>query len=151
MTEELLATAIQSEIKARDFYSGVAAKVTIPKVKKIVSKIANDEAGHISVLSKRFSKVFGKDYTPVEIEPDAKVKALEAEVLTVDTALEIVSYAIGMEDEAIEFYSEQAERTDDPEERKMLVKLARFENGHKKKMQSQFERLQGGFSWTGKK
>jgi erythrin-vacuolar iron transport family protein len=150
MTEELLATAIQTEIKARDFYSGVAEKVAIPKVKKTLSKIAKEEAGHVSVLSRRFSKVFSKDYTPVENEPDPKVKALETDVLTVDTSLEIVSIAIGMEDEAIEFYSEQAERTEDSEEQKMLIKLARFELGHKKKMQSQMQRLKGGFSWTGK-
>ena len=146
-----MATAIQTEIKARDFYTGVAEKVTIPKVKKIVSKIAKDEAGHVSVLSRQFSKVFSKDYTPVENEPDPKVKALESEVLTVDASLEIVSIAIGMEDEAIEFYSEQAERSSDPEEQKMLIKLARFELGHKKKMQSQMQRLKGGVSWTGKK
>lgn len=150
MTEEILAKAIQKEIKARDFYGDMEKKIVVSKVKKMVNKIANEEVGHISLLSRRFSRVFGKDYTPVENEPDPRVKALEDEVLNLDTSLEIVSIAIGIEDEAIEFYSAQAEKADDPEERKLLVKLARFELGHKKKMQSQMARLKGGFSWTGK-
>ncbi len=151
MTEEILAKAIQKEIRARDFYGRVSEKVSKQKVKKMVAKIAKEEEGHISLLSRRFSKLFSREYKPVAMEMDPKLKVAEADAYTVDTALEIVSVAIGMENEAIEFYSEQAERTEDKEEIAMLVKLVKFERGHKKKFQSQFERLQSGFSWTGKK
>ena len=150
MTEEILAMAIQSEIQARNFYGRVSEKVTKPKVKRMVLKIAGDEAGHISVLSRQFRKRFGRDYAPGTTEADPKLKVADADAYSISAALEIVSVAIGLENKAIRFYSEQVERTDDQEERKLLAKLVRFEEGHKKKMQRQHGHLHKGGSWIGK-
>ena len=150
MTEEILAMAIQSEILARNFYGKVSEKVTKPKVKRMVLKIAGDETGHISVLSRQFRKRFGRDYMPGETEVDPKLKVAEADAYSISVALQIVSIAIGLESKAIKFYTEQAERTDDQEERKLLTKLARFEEGHKRKMQRQHGHLHKGGSWIGK-
>ena len=147
MTEEILTKAIQSEVQARDYYNRVAEKVARPKVKKTISKMARDEEGHISTLSRRYRSQFNKDYSPVEVEPDPKLKIAEEDAYTVDTALQIISIAIGLEEEAIEFYSEQHDRSDDEEEKKMLKRLFKFEQGHKKKFQKQLDRLNKGFTW----
>jgi rubrerythrin len=149
MTEEILSTAINKEIEARDFYNRISENVTKPKVKKMTTKISREEDRHRTTLSSLFQRLFKKDFTPGEFEPNPKIKVAEAEVYDSGTALEIVSVAIGLEDEAIEFYADQAERTDDSDARALLIKLVKFEMGHKKKMQSQYERLKNGFSWTG--
>ena len=148
MTEDILAGAIQKEIQSRDFYSRVAEKVTQKKAKKTFTKLSNDEANHVSILSRRFSKLFNKEYTPVQEETPEKMKIAEAEAYTLETSLQIVSLAIGLESEAIELYIREFEKSDDTEEKKMLRKLVQFESGHKEKLQSQHDRLNKGKSWT---
>lgn len=147
MTEDVLASAIQKEAQAKEFYSRVSEKITAKDAKKVIAKLASDEAGHVSVLSRRYNKLFNKDFTPVSGGLSDKHKIAEAQVYDMDTALQIVSLGIGMEDESILFYADQYEKTADPEERKMLKKLAQFEKGHKKKLQHQYERLKKGHTW----
>ena len=149
MTEELLTTAINKEIEARDFYNRISENVAKPKVKKMTAKISREEDRHRTALSSLFKRLFNKEFAPGDFERNPKLKIAEAVARDVKTAQEIVSVAIGMEDEAMEFYAEQAERTDDEDEKALLIKLVKFEMGHKKKMQSQYERLNKGFSWTG--
>ena len=116
MTEELLTTAINKEIEARDFYNRISENVAKPKVKKMTAKISREEDRHRSALSSLFKRLFDKEFAPGDFERNPKLKIAEAVARDVKTAQEIVSVAIGMEDEAMEFYAEQAERTDDEDE-----------------------------------
>ena len=150
MTEDILGSAIQKESQARDFYTRVSEKVDAKNVKKMFAKMAKDEAEHVSILARRFKKLFNKDYTPVREEPSEKFKAAEAQVYDIQTALQIVSLGIGMEDESIQFYINRFEKAKDTEEKQMLRRLVQFELGHKKRLQNQHDKLNKGISWTGR-
>ncbi|MBN1685372.1 MAG: ferritin family protein [Spirochaetales bacterium] len=150
MTEEILASAIQKEAQSRDFYTRVSEKIVAKKAKKIFDKMAGDEAGHVAILSRQFNKLFNKEYTVVQEALSEKLKIAEAQVYDIQTALQIVSLAIGLEEESIQFYIRQFEKTEDPEEKKMIKKLVHFEMGHKKRLQNQHDRLNKGISWTGR-
>jgi len=150
MTEGILAQAIQKELQAKHFYDRVASKISRPNVKKMFEKMAKDEAGHAAVLSSRYNKVFNKQYTPVKLETPEKFKIAETEVYDIQTAIQIVSLAIGFEDESIQLYIKQYEQTEDAEGKKLIKKLVHFEMGHKLKLQNQHERLNKGHSWTGR-
>ena len=147
MDEGILATAIEKEIQARDFYTKLSEKITSKKAKQKISQMAKDEASHASVLSRRFSRLFERDYAPKMTEVDPKFKIVEAEISSIETALEIVSLAIGMENESIKLYAGQLKATDDREDRKILKRLLNFERGHRRKLQNQYDRLNKGFSW----
>ena len=148
MTEEILAQAIQKENEAKEFYTQVSAKIIAKNAKKAIEKLAKDEAAHVSILSRRYNRLFNKDFTPAFEGFSDKHKIAEAQVYDMNTSLQIVSLGIGMEDESILFYADQYEKTADPEERKMLKRLAQFERGHKKKLQHQHARLKKGYSWN---
>lgn len=150
MTEDILASAIDKEAASRDFYSRVSEKITAKNPKKLLAKMAKDEEAHISILSRRFSRLFNKDHEPAPGELSDKHKIAESQVYDMDTQLEIASLGISMENESILFYAEQFSKTDDPEEKKMLKRLAQFETGHKKKLQHQYERLKKGHTWIAK-
>ena len=147
MDEGILAAAIEKEIQAREFYTKLSQKITSKKAKQKISQMAKDEATHASVLSRRFSKLFQRDYTPKMTEVDPKFRIVESEISSIETALQIVSLAISMENESIELYSEQLKEAEDSEDKKMLKRLLNFEKGHRKKLQNQHDRLNKGFSW----
>jgi len=147
MTEDILASAIGKETQSKEFYTRVSEKITAKNAKKLLQKLARDEASHISVLSRQYSKLFNKDIEITPEELSGKHKIAEAEVYDMETQLQIASLGISMEDESIIFYADQFEKTDDPEEKKMLKRLVQFEKGHKKKLQHQYERLNKGYSW----
>ncbi len=147
MDEGILAAAIEKEIQARDFYAKLSEKITRKNAKQKISQMAKDEAAHASVLSRRFRKLFERDYAPKMTEVDPKFRIVDSEISSIETALQIVSLAIGMENESIKLYDEQLTAADDPEDKKMLKRLLNFERGHKRKLQNQHDRLNKGFSW----
>jgi rubrerythrin len=147
MDEGILASAIEKEIQAREFYTKLSEKIASKNAKQKISQMAKDEASHASVLSRRFSNLFKRDYTPRMAEVDPKYRIVESEISSLDTSLQIVSLAIGMENESIQLYSEQLKEAEDSEDKKILKRLLNFERGHKRKLQNQHDRLNKGFSW----
>jgi len=148
MTDDILAAAIEREVQTRDYYDRVSKKIGNEKVKKRIARLARDEQRHIEILSDRYRKLFDRDYAPVAMDADPVFDVADEDPAVIDTALKIVSVAIGFEIEAIEVYTGYLNAADDAEEQKMLNKLIRFEQGHKKKLQHEHKRLSKGFSWV---
>ena len=60
---------------------------------------------------------------------------------------EAVSVAIEAERKAISFYTEQLRSATDAEDRTLLRRLVKFEEGHRRKLQRDYDRLNRRFNW----
>ena len=142
LQENILNEAIQKEIHARDFYAKISGKIVNNKGRQRMLKLSKEEDSHRKILENRYKNLFKKDFAPnPEIPPEFKFTAAEDTVLDANSSLEIVSIAIGFEEDAIQLYSGQLAAVSDPEDQKILKKLVKFEQGHKSKLQNEHQRL----------
>jgi rubrerythrin len=148
LQENILNKAIQKEINARDFYADVSAKIINGKGRKRMLNLSKEEDFHRKMLENRYKKLFGKDFkAEPEIPLEFKFAAAEDTVLDSASSLEIVSIAIGIEEAAINQYSDHLAAINDPEDQKLLRKLVKFEQGHKSKLQREHARLTKSPYW----
>jgi len=64
------------------------------------------------------------------------------------SAMEVVSFAIGLEDKAARYYLDQLKNVDDPRDVRLLKRLVRFEARHKDRLQAEYARLNSSFYWV---
>jgi rubrerythrin len=147
---EALELAISSEIRARDLYTETARRVTNRGGKRRLERLARDEDGHRRDLESRYRALARAEF---RFDPSStggpRLDFVSSEVFTQARALEIVSVAISAESEAIAFYGKQLQTVTDPQDVRLLRSLVKFEQGHKKRLQREYERLNKGLSWVG--
>lgn len=149
LSEEVLNHAVHSEIQARDFYKQIGDRVQNKKGRKRLVKLSQEEDGHRALLERRYKSLYGKDFV---FDPNVKVGPrfdfVKTSLFSQSEALDVVSVGISAETEAIRYYSEQLETAEDAEDQKMLKDLVKFEKRHKKKLQSEFDRLTKKYYWV---
>ena len=64
------------------------------------------------------------------------------------SSLEIVSFAIGIEDKSIEFYKELLKEAADKPDVKLIGSLVKFEESHKRLLQREYEALSRSNYWS---
>jgi rubrerythrin len=144
-----LSAAIHSEIRARDLYQEIAKRITNRSGKRRIERLAAEEDGHRAALEARYSRIAGSEFRFDPASPDGpKFDFVKKDIFTQAGALEVVSVAIAAEKEAIAFYGKQREAVTDPEDVRLLDRLLKFETGHKKRLQREYEKLEKRFSWA---
>jgi len=147
---EALSVAISSEIRARDLYREISSRIKNRAGKRRLDRLARDEDGHRAALESRFRATTGTEFKFDPASPGGpRVDFLKNDIFTQAGALEVVSVAISAENEASSFYGKQLESVTDPEDVKLLRRLVKFEEGHKKRLQREYDRLSKRFSWAG--
>ena len=148
LSEELLCRAIQIEYKAWEFYSRWADHLQNRSGRRKMTALSRSEGQHKKLLERRHRVLLGRDYVPSADVDDTADEGAEDPTQSgahalVDqaSALEVVSFAIGMEERAIDFYSAELNKVDDPEDVRMLKSLVRLEVIHKDRLQREFVRL----------
>jgi rubrerythrin len=135
---EILKSALLLEIRGKAFYQKAADEAGSEPVSDFFKQMADEEAGHIKMLSEQYS-AYKKNGTFVSQTlgdmADAGVNKVMTEAFknTVAAAgfeAAAVSAAMGMEQRAIELYSKRAGATGDPEEKKLYNWLAEWETRH---------------------
>ncbi|MGQ9618614.1 MAG: ferritin family protein [Candidatus Aminicenantia bacterium] len=128
--QDLLLTALKSEIEARDFYKKIAEGVKNFLLKDRILFLASEEEKHRRVFEKIYIEKFpGKELvlpekSPVPL-PELKI---EDERVPIN---DVFWMAMQAEKSAHDFYSSFAERFPfDSVERKMLLYVASMEMGH---------------------
>ena len=154
LSKEILTRAIGIETKARDFYAGVADNIKSRRGRRRIVALSRSEDRHKKLLERRYRSLFGEDFEPAAARAEEGRQGGEdatgvAEHVFTDkaSALDVVSFAIGMEDRAIQYYSEQMKAVDDRRDRKLLARLVRFESKHKGRLQAEYVRLDSFFYW----
>jgi len=139
---DIMKKAIQSEIKAKDFYSKVSSKIKNKKGRRRMLTLSKEESSHRNILERRYKKLFGEDFV---LDPAIQVSEIfrwkEEEISSQATALEVVSIGIQGENDSIQFYKKQFENVNDAEDLKILKKLIKFEESHKIRLQKMYGRL----------
>jgi rubrerythrin len=146
---EALAVAISSEIRARDLYRELSGRIANRAGKRRLDRLARDEDGHRAALESRYRSIAGAEFV---LDPAStggpRFDFAKNDVFTQAGALEVVSVAISAEKESAAFYRKQLESVTEPEDVKLLRRLVAFEEGHKKRLQREYERLSKRFSWA---
>lgn len=136
---EILKNAILLEKRGKAFYQKVADGSDHPDVKRIFRAMAEEEANHLAVLSDQF-KSFQQNqrFLPADTVPksDSDLAArilsqsLKQAIAAADFEAAAISAAISMEERAVNLYAEQAEATDDPDEKALYEWLSQWERDH---------------------
>jgi len=137
---EVLKTAILLERRGKAFYERVARDSASPAVADLFQLMAEEETKHIEYLSEQFVS-FSANGTFLDAEPQGASESAVRQILNTDICDQIsaasfeaaaISAAIEMENRAVTVYSERAESSDEPNEKKLYEWLAQWERGHLK-------------------
>lgn len=133
---DIMELAVQNELEAYEFYSGVAQKVSDQSLKQIFSELAGEEYQHRLLLqgfldnpSKPLRFKAGADYKVAE---SVALPPLRKDMKPADA----IALAMKKEEEAMEAYQVFAKISDDPEQSKVFQALAEMEKGHKVKLEN---------------
>lgn len=142
---------MQAEKDGEAFYRDLAAKCTIPGMKKILTMMADDEAEHYEVF-KSLKEKGGYKLAGSTVIKDAK--NIFAEMKEKGTTLnlegnevELYKQAVEVEDKNEAFYREKAEETDDPAVKEILIRIADEERHHAVLMENMVIFLSRPESW----
>ena len=148
MKQNILERAITKETLSRDFYARVAKGIKNRQGIQRMQNLSREEESHRKILAMRYSILFEKEFIADSPPPDdPKYRIAEAALFDHPLALEILSLAIGLEQESISDYRKQLATVDDPNDRNILDNLVRFEESHKKRLEEEYERVQKEFYW----
>ena len=131
--QELLALAISSEDDDARAYAGFAHSLmeTYPASAKVFMEMAEEEHQHRRWLTDLYQKKFG-DFVPLIRRSDIRgfVRHKPAWTIGKMNIEEMRQRAEVIELENYRFYSQAAERSGDPQVKKLLLNLAEAEKGH---------------------
>ena len=136
---EILKSAILLEQRGSAFYSKVASATESPAVKAFFSMMAEEERRHVKVLSEQAKSVQEAGVfssSSIQAEESSQVAArvlseeLKDQIAAAGFEAAAVSAAMAMEEQAIRLYSERADASDDPEEKRLYRWLAEWESEH---------------------
>jgi len=135
---EILKKALLLEMRGKSFYEKAANSAEDPVVADFFVKLAEDEVQHVEILSEQY-KSYKKDGTFKAPNLDASHESIAVAVLTDELKQKIagagfesaaISAAMGMEERAIQLYSQRASEASDPEEKALYDWLAKWETEH---------------------
>lgn len=138
---EILKQAIILEKRGYAFYHKVAKHAEDEAVKLFFESMAQEELGHINILNDQFKAynekgAFRSDSFDESEEINLALSILNSEIKEKisEASFEAaaISAAISMEQRAVEIYSRQSEKATDPEEKKLYLWLANWEQLHLK-------------------
>lgn len=141
---EALSLAIYNEQSAFDFYTKLSDTIKNRSGKEKFKFLAADEKRHRELLEGYYKKVSGGKEFPFD---SANVKAIKVEVRDSTTASEALDMGIKAEKEAYEFYKTSAERSKDPDAKKMFLMLAEQEDRHFNLLMAERQALIDQFYW----
>jgi rubrerythrin len=159
--------AIDLEVEGQRFYLKAAECTTNPKGAEMFRSLADDEVIHERILRRQLDAVTqGEGWVPVlstvEGLPEgvAEVKANLAglifpqsekvcgEALRPDESdLDALLFALQIENDSFNLYREMAEKTKDPNGKRMYEYLANAERGHFERLMLNYEHLSTTGSW----
>ncbi len=134
-------TAIITEIKGLELYQAAASKAEDPDARRMFQMLADEERAHKSYLERHYESLI-QTGNWAERALDQRDEERVGEFILDDTfrrslrrgnfEMAVVAIAVDLEAKAVGFYREVAERSEDPETRRVFEHLAQWEEGHHK-------------------
>ncbi|MGD2295396.1 MAG: ferritin family protein [Candidatus Aminicenantes bacterium] len=155
--ENAIKDAIRLEINGRKFFLYAADVTEHEKGTKMFRFLADEEVKHMEVFGKLFSQILGsedwKSYVrDEELRGEAPlVVKLKESMKREEGQGEIEALRIGMELEqnAIEFFKNAADNTDDKTAKKIFQEISEEEKFHYDLLQAQYDSVTGSGFWLG--
>lgn len=136
---EVVKEALLAEVKGQQLYSHAAETTTDPAVEAIFKSLAKDEEHHIQVLKAQAKSLFDTGALDLGIVSTTELGGGSHAIIDDDFkrslkkgTFEMAAIGIGcdLEKKAIAYYSENAEKTDDPNLKELFTWLSKWEKGH---------------------
>ncbi len=145
--KKILTLAISNEAEAYDFYKGVSEKATDKSTKQTFSELASEEQGHRKMLEGFLNGSVGVMY--FHESEDYKIsETIEKPKLTLNMKpVDAIALAIKNEEEAMTMYTEFANASIDPGQKKMFLDLSIMEKGHKTKLENLYNNMAFPEAW----
>lgn len=147
--EQALTTAYGMEAALEAFYSEQAGRTDNDEAKKVFETLAAIEVKHKDAVGERYKELTGKDAPDPEDVPDTPEGGLPTEEymrrlgVDMDSATDIVGFAMAIEAQALDLYSRAAERGQG-DVRQFLEHMAGEEKGHLQHLAKLMDKLHGG-------
>jgi len=136
--KEILATAINNEVEAYEFYTNASLKSVNKNLKDIFRELADEELKHKKLLegflkdnSLKMNFSTGVDY---KISESVELPKLTKEMSFSDG----IALAMKKEEEAMEMYQKFADATADQDQKKTFLQLAKMEKTHKTRLEDMY-------------
>jgi rubrerythrin len=154
-------TAIQIEKDGQAFYAEAAKQTDDPNGKKMFQSLARDEAAHLRLFEDTRGALIEKGdwLSPEEVaaispgefdRPPIFPKGGEIKAMEIpERELSALRWGIEAEEASIAFYSEQMNRTEDPDGKAMYAYLVEQEEGHRTILQGEYDYLNRTGFWFG--
>jgi len=160
--------AIELEIKGQRFYLEAAERTTNPKGAEMFRSLADDEVIHERILRHQLDALTQREgWAPVlstveglpegisEVTVDLTTplfpegeESFKKAVRPDDSDMDALLFAIGIENDSFNLYRELAEKTDDPNGKRMYEYLAAAERGHFEQLMLNYQHLSTVGSWA---
>jgi rubrerythrin len=145
---EVLGVAIRSEVEAHRFYAQALKVVRNPLLREKLSRLAAEEKRHRQILEERYKRSSGEEFPAIPRRGGVEGKGKMPKDLAPEAILKL---AIKKEQEAAQFYRQQALKSADMSGRFMLEYLADFERSHEQSLQAELKALNRFPEWFSSK
>jgi rubrerythrin len=151
---DILIEAISIEIYGMEFYSIFSDLVEEENAKSLLRGLVRDEGEHRVYLEKEYKRVSGKPADIKILDKENREKAKQVfpesmDALGIAETREVLELGIRTEKRSIDLYSNSAKRMETGQSKDLFLKLAGFEEGHKKLLEDALYYLEQGGSWYG--
>jgi len=138
--EKTLVVAYSLEAGLRDFYLSMITKVKNDDTKDLFQKLSEIEVKHQDRIFNEYITITGKSVDREEFEKRTVSKEIEGGLTTeeymnlfqpdLESMEDIISLAMSIEAQALDLYMRAADRTSNPQSKKMLTQIADEERAH---------------------
>lgn len=137
---EIIKGALLLERKGKAFYESVARQARSEAIRQFFEMMANEEEKHVEILTRQYVTLVreGKlveqhyDAVPQDTANSVLTGKIKNEITAASYEAAAISAAIGMEDRAVTFYSQQAATAQSGIEKELFQWLASWEKTHLK-------------------
>ncbi len=136
---KIIKDAVMVEVKGQQLYTHAASEAEDPAAKAMFEMLAKDEDDHVRILTNQYKSLMadGKlnldDVHPAEVDhgsQDVISDDFKRSIKRGKFEMAVISIGCDLENKAIAYYKEHAEKTDDPELKQLFTWLTVWEDGH---------------------
>ena len=131
--------ALMVEIKGKELYSHAASQTTDAAARALFDVLAKDEEDHVRILQIQYrslmedGRVNLDDVHPAEVDHgshDIIDDRFKKSIKRGTFEMAVIGIGCDLEKKAIQYYKEQAAKTQDPDLRQLFTWLVEWEDGH---------------------
>lgn len=153
---EALRTAIMTEIKGQQLYSHAAMQTEDPAARSMFEKLARDEQEHVHILEIQYNSLASDGKLdldrvhPGEVDQGAGFiidDSFRKSLKRGKFEMAVIGLGCDLENKAVAFYREQAEKAEDPDLEKLFTWMVEWEVGHREQLM-QLEKMTQDEYWA---